>query len=456
MSQPKTRNLLVLLFVGVLMGALDISIVGPAIPEITKSIHVPKGELSWIFAIYVLFNLVGLPLLARLSDVLGRKLIYAVSLAFFGVGSLVVTLAHNFDLLLIGRAVQGFGSSGVFPVAAAVIGDVFPPEKRGRALGMLGAVFGLAFLFGPILAGVMLQYFEWNALFSINIPVAIMLIIWSIRILPSKKGGTMKKFDWPGMILLGGFLAFFALALNNSDPANFVPSLVSPPVSYYLVISLICFGLLMFAESRASLPVINLALFRRPQIRIIGLIAIGTGMFQSNIVFVPAFVVKAFGVVSSKASFMLIPIVLSTAIGSPLSGRMIDKVGSRAIVLTGIFTAGSGLFIMSTILHSTTTFYIGAVLIGLGLSMLAGPSLRYVILNEVDASERALGQGILTMFFSMGQITGSAIIGAITTSYSEGISGYTYSYHFLTIVTAALLIFAFRLKGRRRERESFA
>ena len=130
MSKSSSRNILILLFIGVLMGALDISIVGPALPAISHSINIAREALSWVFSIYVLFNLIGLPLLARLSDVFGRRLVYVVSVSIFAIGSIMVSLAHNYEFLLIGRAVQGFGSSGIFPVAAAVIGDVFPPEKR--------------------------------------------------------------------------------------------------------------------------------------------------------------------------------------------------------------------------------------------------------------------------------------------------------------------------------------
>ena len=123
------KKILALLFVGVLMGALDISIVGPAIPSIEKTIDVAAKDIGWIFSIYVLFNLVGISLFAKLSDLYGRRSIYMLSLALFAIGSLVVALADDFQILLIGRSIQGFGSSGIFPVASAVIGDIFPPGK---------------------------------------------------------------------------------------------------------------------------------------------------------------------------------------------------------------------------------------------------------------------------------------------------------------------------------------
>ena len=145
-SQTRNRILFVL-FVGVLMGALDIAIVGPALPAIRHAFNVNDRATAWIFTIYVLFNLIGTPLMAKLSDNLGRRLVYIVDVLLFAAGSVVVigspfVGASGFGVFLLGRGMQGLGAGGIFPVASAVIGDTFPPEKRGGALGLIGAVFG--------------------------------------------------------------------------------------------------------------------------------------------------------------------------------------------------------------------------------------------------------------------------------------------------------------------------
>ncbi len=147
------NKILALLFVGVLMAALDIAIIGPALPSIQATFGVDERALTWVFSIYVLMNLVGTPLMAKLSDIYGRRNIYVMDVALFGLGSAIVLVSPSFGVLLLGRAIQGLGAGGIFPVAAAVIGDTFPPEKRGGALGLIGAVFGLAFIVGPILGG---------------------------------------------------------------------------------------------------------------------------------------------------------------------------------------------------------------------------------------------------------------------------------------------------------------
>ena len=219
-DEKKSKKILLLLFLGVLMGALDISIVGPALPSIQETIAIDKRNLSWIFTIYVLFNLVGTPLMSKMADIYGRKSTYISSLIIFGLGSLLVSLSNSFELLLIGRGIQGFGASGIFPVATAIIGDIFPPEKRGQKLGLIGAVFGIAFIIGPIIAGFLLMI-NWHWLFIINLPIIVFLVIWGLKILPANKAVKKGKFDYQGMIVIGVLLTCFSFGINNIETKDF-------------------------------------------------------------------------------------------------------------------------------------------------------------------------------------------------------------------------------------------
>ena len=164
-------SILILLFVGVFMGALDMGIVGPALPAIQTYFGMDNRILSWIFTIYILFYIIGTPLMAKLSDIYGRKFIYILDIILFGIGSYITVTAVSFEMLLIGRAIQGFGAGGIFPVANAYIGDIFPPEKRGGALGILSSVWGLSFVLGPIMGGLLLNYaWQWRSKDSFGKP----------------------------------------------------------------------------------------------------------------------------------------------------------------------------------------------------------------------------------------------------------------------------------------------
>ena len=212
------KRVLALLFVGVLMGALDLAIVGPALPAIQADFAMDNRQLSWLFNIYVLCQLVSVPLLAKMSDRYGRRSIYVLSVTLFAAGSLLLVLAPTADFLLVARAIQGFGAGGIFPVAAAIIGDTFPRDKRGPALGLMGAVFGVAFLIGPLLGAVLLQ-FSWHWLFLINLPIAFFLVLFALRLLPAAGADSHKAFDWGGALTLSALLA--ALAIANYQPRQY-------------------------------------------------------------------------------------------------------------------------------------------------------------------------------------------------------------------------------------------
>ena len=229
-----------LLFIGVLMGALDLAIIGPALPAIQNQFALDNRQLAWLFNIYVLFQLVGTPLLAKSSDRFGPRAIYIFSVSAFAVGSLLLVISPWSGGLFIGRAIQGFGGAGIFPVAAAVIGEVFPPEKRGGALGLLGAVFGLAFLIGPILGGLLLP-FGWQWLFLINLPIAAVLIWGAFTLLqPGWDGRELKPIDWSGGLLLSIGLTALAVAVTNFDSASVLVSFTSVNVWPWLL----CFAVL--------------------------------------------------------------------------------------------------------------------------------------------------------------------------------------------------------------------
>jgi multidrug resistance protein len=449
-DKSKASSVLVVLFIGVLMGALDISIVGPAIPSIENTIAMDEKALAWIFSIYVLFNLSGISLMAKLSDRFGRRLIYVISIAIFALGSLVVAMAENYAVLLAGRAIQGFGSSGIFPVASAVIGDVFPPEKRGRALGMIGSVFGIAFIIGPVIAGVILKYLPWNYLFLINLPIALFVMWKSMKVLPGKITTVHSPIDWKGIILLSTFLFLFAFTLYTVTPNAIVTSIRSGTFISLLLLSLLLFVLLILSEKRVPDPVVKLSFFNNRQLVVVLFIAGGTGIFQASFVFIPNMAVTAFSVNASHASFMLVPSVLAVAIGAPLWGRMIDWLGSKVVVISGLVFACAGLFLVSRISDQLPVFYIAGILYGLGLSALVGSSLRYVALNEVPASERATSQGMMTIFISTGQILGSVLIGVVAAIHGK-MEGFRDAFLLLSAITLVLVFISFLLKNRKKE-----
>ncbi len=445
----KNRQILTLLFFGVLMGALDISVVGPAIPAIEKTMVLHGREISWIFSAYVLFYLFGIPMMSKLSDVHGRKIMYIASLVVFAVGSAIVSVSDNLMFLLTGRAIQGFGSSGIFPVAAATIGDRFTATERGKALGMLGAVYGVAFIVGPILAGSILHYFNWHVIFLVNIPIAVVLIVFAINLLPGKPEGTKPKINWPEIALLATTLSAFTIGLNNIDTAELGKSLQSVNVWPFFLFALVGTVVFVKYDRKPEDPFISQTFFKSKQLKLVAMIAFGLGLFQASIVFIPKYAVQLFGVSPAKASFMLLPLVIATALVPPISGRLLNNTGSRIIIVAGLAAATISLLLLYLHSHSLALFYIAEAGIGIGLSIRV--SLKYIVLNEIAPRERATSLGMLIVLILVGQLTGAALMGIII-SGSEGKSGgFASAFLLLTFLTAILVIISSFLKEKKTE-----
>jgi EmrB/QacA subfamily drug resistance transporter len=454
----KTRNrLMLVLFLGVLMGALDIAIISPALTPIQNFFGVDDRAKSWIFSIYVLFNLIGTPLMAKLSDIFGRRSIYILDISIFAVGSLVVSLSpHNlFSILLAGRALQGFGAGGVFPVASAVIGDSFPPEKRGRALGLIGAVFGLAFLIGPILGGIIMTFTVWQWLFIVNMPIALVVIVLGLRLLPSSHPETNQAFDWAGMLVLGILLAALAYGLNQIDTQNFFRSLVSLSVWPFLLLAIILIAIFPIIERRAPDPILRIQLFSSRQSVLASALAAGAGLGEVGLVFIPSLAVAAMPSIINKesASYLLLPVVLAMAVGSPLVGRILDKIGSKLVVLVGSLLTAGGMIMLGTptVTSVLALFIVAGIVIGLGLSALLGAPVRYIMLNEAPASDRTAAQGAITLFTSIGQLTSSAMVGAVAASQGGGVKGYGSAYFVIGGIAVVLVLLTLGLKSRNQE-----
>ncbi len=450
-AQPPRTYVLGLLFVGVLMAALDIAIVGPALPAIQRDFQVSEQALAWVFSLYVLGNLVGTPAIAALSDHLGRRRIYTLSIAGFALGSLIVALAPSFAVLLIGRLVQGISAGGIFPVASAVVGDTFPPEKRGSALGLLGAVFGIAFLIGPILGGVLLL-FGWPWLFLINLPIALVMIIASLRLLPTQSVAVKSRFDLLGTLMLGAALSALAYGLTVLDPAQLAQGQLDPLAVPMLIAAVLLFPVFIWVEQRATDPIVQPALFRSRPIRLIAVLAVGAGIAETAIVFIPSLLTLAFGVSVSTASFMLLVIVLSMAVGSPVSGRMLDRLGSRLVIIGGTLLSATGLLLLGLFPLNLVVFYLSSVLLGLGLAVLLGSALRYVLLNETAASDRAAAQGLLTVTMGVGQLLGAVLVGLIATTATQPLDGYARAFLSIGIFMGGLTLAALGLHDRATER----
>jgi MFS family permease len=444
------RNLLLVLFVGVLIGALDIAIVGPALPAIGRTFGVDERGLAWVFNIYVLLGLVGSLVMGKLSDRYGRRNVFLGNIGLFAVGSLIVALSPNFALMLTGRALQGFAAGGIFPVASAVIGDTFPEERRGRALGLIGAVFGIAFLVGPILGGVLL-IFGWHWLFLVNLPVAAWVITQGLRLLPNVVLQKSLRFDWLGMGIFAVMVTGLTIGVSQLDTGNLGASLLSPQVGGALLVALIALPVFITVQQRVSDPIIPPQLSASRQLILANLVSVGAGIGEASVVFLPAMAVIAFGVSTSTASFLALPMVLGMACASPLAGRGLDKYGSKVVILSSSAVVALGMLILATVGGQMWGYLLGSVVVGAGLGGLLGAPLRYIMLTEAPVKHRASAQSMITVYTGIGQMLGGALLGALIASLGSNLGGYLFAYTIVAALSVCLTLTALALKNRAQE-----
>lgn len=435
------------------MGSLDIGIVGPALPAIQGQFGVGERLVSWIFAIYILFFMIGTPLMAKLSDIYGRRSIYVLDIFIFALGSVITITALNMEQLLIGRAIQGFGAGGIFPVASAFIGDTFPPEKRGGALGIIGSVWGLSGILGPIIGALLLPY-GWQWLFIINIPIAAVIIVLSFLILPSSKGRKDVSFDWQGTIVFALMVGSLALGVNQIDTNNVMGSVESIYVWPFLVLAVLLLPLLVRVERKSQDPVIQIDLYQSLEVKLATSIAIGTGLCQIAIVFMPALAVIALSLSTSEASLMVIPLVLALGASAPIIGRLLDKFGTKIVMFAGTFILVIGLFSLSFFAGNFYLFIISGVVTGLGLGTVLGSPLRYIMLTESPPEKRASGQALINFNSSTGQLVGGALVGAVIGSQLDKLVGYQSAYILIAIIAIIMMLLTLGLKNRADQLET--
>lgn len=446
----KTRNLILILFlIGVFMGSLDTGIIGPVLPSIEQSFNLTSRESSWIFTLFVITFMIGSPIMAKFSDFYGRKKIFILDVILFGIGSCLIAFSFNIKSIFLGRIIQGFGCGGLFPVAGAFVGDAFPLEERGKALGILGSVFGISAIGGP-LVGAALIPFGWNWCFTINIPISIFLIIFAYYILPELEDKRNLKIDYMGIIILSLLAVFLAYGLNQIDSSRFTESITSLNVAPFLILFIILIPIFVKIEKRAEESIVPIHMLKNKEISIACIETLCYGIIYSSAIFIPSLVILSMGLNEQYASLMLIPILGANAVAAPILGKFLDSTGSRKIMSIGTMMLAIGLIAIALYPNNFPLFIIAGCVIGVGMVTIIGAPLRYIVLSEAKPTERGAGQAIVNMLSSAGQLIGGALIGGVIASFS-GIMGYKIS--LILAAAVALIAFLFTLKLKNRDEQ---
>jgi len=409
-KKKHTTLILVLFLMGIFMGAIDNGIVSPAREIIQNSFGVSKGAGAWIITIYTLIYAVSMPISSKLSDTIGRKKMYMFGIIVFGIGSTLCGLSNfygTFGFMLLARVIQAIGAGGILPIATTVIGQSFPPEKRGTALGMVGAIYGVATIIGPTLGSAIINIAgtaHWGFIFFINLPICI-LTLFLARVMEESKVAVKNKIDILGAVLLGGVIASLLYALTNTDFFDFKHSVTQTNVYPFLILFIILIPIFIWVEKHVQDPVLQIKYFKNRQMVTIFIIAFVVGIGMMGMVYMPQFAENTLKLKSGSGGYFITLLAVFSGIASPLSGKLLDKKGARIVLIIGFLSTMMGTLIMGFIAAKTLTMpavVAGLIFMGFGVGFTMGPPLNYLILDSVDEKEGATAIATMSLIRSIG------------------------------------------------------
>lgn len=394
---------------GIFMGALDHGIVGPALSSILESFQITADWGVWSFTIYTLLFAVSIPVLGKMSDRVGRKQTFMFGIAMFAAGSLLAALAPSFPLFLLGRAIQAIGTGGIFPITGAQIAVSYPPEKRGKMLGLIGMVFGLGTILGPLLGGFMIEHLDWQWIFLINIPISVLILIL-VSAVRQEQPIVKKPIDFKGIVLLT--LSIMSVMLGVT-----IQNVV------ILLAGLLFIALLIILERKSADPVLNLNYFTRRKTLVLLAASMISGFVMASATnLIPYFSETILGMSKGDAGLSVAPLAIASAAASLIGGYMVDKAGAKKVLVLGFVITLVSAVILAVGISSLIVFYPVTALMGFGIGIIIGAPLNILILQAVTPSETGTAVGYISLLRSIGSTFGPTAAGLFLSTYQNGFS----------------------------------
>jgi EmrB/QacA subfamily drug resistance transporter len=404
------------LMVAMLLASLDQMIFSTALPTIVGELH-GVDHMLWVTTAYILASTIMLPIYGKLGDLVGRKDLFICAIALFITGSVIGALAPDMAWLIGGRAVEGLGGGGLMILAQAIIADVVPARERGRYMGVMGGVFALSSVAGPLLGGWFTEGIGWRWAFWMNVPLGIAAIASAMFFLHlPKTTGTRPRLDIAGMVLLAASSTGLVLFTTWGGTTY---SWGSPLIIALIVATAVAVAAFIAVEHKAVEPIMSPHLFQDRNFRLTttaGLIT-GIAMFGA-MAYLPTYLQMVTGAGATKAGLLMIPMMIGLLVTSVASGALVSKTGRyKWLPITGTLLVALSLVLLSTMTPALAVWvlcaYLAVMGIGLGMSM---QILILIVQNSFPISQVGTATAANNYFRQIGASLGSAVVGSLFVS----------------------------------------
>jgi EmrB/QacA subfamily drug resistance transporter len=399
---------------GIFLATIDGSIVNIALPTLVRSFGTDFSTVEWVVLAYMLSLAVLLLGVGRLADMKGKKRIYTAGFVVFTAGSVLCGLSPTIHWLIGARVLQGAGGAMILGLGMAVVTEAFPPNERGKALGISGAMASLGIVTGPTLGGLLLSVLSWHWIFFVNLPVGILGTLLVVRFVPSIRPTGGQRFDFAGGLTLLAALLSLLLALSLSQGSGFTNPVV-------LALLGACAGsllLFIWIERRADQPMVDLRLFRNRLFSISLVTALITFIAMAGTtILMPFYLQGVLGFDTRQAGLLLAVVPLVAGLTAPISGNLSDRLGVRPITMVGLAVMLGGFLAVSTLGTQTTAlgYALRFIPVGLGLGIFQSPN-NSAIMGAAPRGRLGIVSGMLALNRALGQTIGLALLGAVWAS----------------------------------------
>lgn len=412
---PANQRVFIGLMLGMLVASVSQTIVGPALPRIVSELG-GMDHYSWVATAAMLVSAVTVPIVGKFSDLYGRRAFYLGGIVVFMIGSVISGFAQDFWMLVGGRAVQGLGMGTLMPLSQTIIGDIIPPRQRGKYQGLMGAVFGVTSVAGPLAGGVVTDHLGWRWLFFVTLPIGFVALFFIARFLHVPHTPRKARIDYLGISTLTTGLVALLLAVSFGGSTWAWGSTESLTLFALSAVALVAFVLV---ERRAEEPVLPLRLFADRTISLSLVAAFGVAMVMfAAIIYIPVYAQGVIGVNATNSGLILMPLMLGFIVCGIVTGMLITRTGRYLpFMLTGIAIMAVGVFLLTRLDHTATSLQLtgSMVVIGIGLGM-AMQQYTLVVQNAVTRSDMGVATASTQFFRNVGSTVGIAIFGAVMSS----------------------------------------